>query len=358
MFGSTEDALSYSNGCGIFQCLNAKNRNLCFLASGGVIESIKDFSSAEFAHLVADLREAFDFIIFDLPPFLGSSKTGMALAHLDLFFLVRAARKTTCADVEKCKKIAVDFPFRVSPGARTNMRYSFFLFSGLLLPPGFLFFGCSTASTPIPEINEKYRDVLEQRENHYKIKPGDAITIRFYNQDVDLNQTLFVLPDGRTDPFFMDDAVFGGKTVKELEEDIRKYYAQQIQNPEIGIGVAPAGETIILEGQVVRPPSGPVPLTLRMTLVQALGASGGYKLTACLHTIVVRRPFLDPKHPDIFRVNLRDYEDSPEELFLLPGDQIIVQRHVLILIRDYIDEYVWGFLPPFFRSLPFAFTAL
>jgi protein involved in polysaccharide export with SLBB domain len=232
------------------------------------------------------------------------------------------------------------------------MRYSFF-FSGLLLLPGFLSFGCSTASTPIHEINEKYRDVLEQRENHYKIKPGDAVSIRFYNQDIDLNQTLLVLPDGRTDPFFMDDAVFAGKTVKELEDDIRKYYAQQIQNPEISVGITSAGETVIIEGQIVRQPPGPLPLTLRMTLVQAIGAVGGYKLTACLHSIVVRRPYLDPQHPDIFKVNLRDYEESPEELFLLPNDQIIVQRNVIIVVRDYIDDYVWGFFPPFFRSIPF-----
>jgi Mrp family chromosome partitioning ATPase len=106
MFGLTKNALSYSNGCGLFECFNAKNRNLCFLAPCGAIESLEVFSSAEFAHLVADLREAFDFILFDLPPFLGSSEARLALSHLDLFFLVCAARKTTCADVEKCKKIA------------------------------------------------------------------------------------------------------------------------------------------------------------------------------------------------------------------------------------------------------------
>ncbi len=206
--------------------------------------------------------------------------------------------------------------------------------------------GCE--STPVHEINEKYKDVLFQRENHYKIKAGDSVTIKFYNQDPDLNQVLLVLPDGHTDPFFMDDAVFAGKTVKELEADITKYYAGQLKNPEISVGITPAGETIILEGMVPRPV--PQPYTIRMTLVQAIGQGGGYLLTACLHQVIVRRTYLDPKHPDVFRVNLRDYEDTPEELFLLPGDHIIMQRNLAILIRDYIEEYVYGFLPPFFRS--------
>jgi hypothetical protein len=212
---------------------------------------------------------------------------------------------------------------------------------------GLVSFLASCESVPIHEVNEKYKDVLFQRENHYKIKAGDSVTVKFYNQDPDLTQTLLVLPDGHTDPFFMDDAIFAGKTVKELEADISTYYASQVKVPEISVQVAPAGESIILEGEVARPP-GTMPFTLRMTLMQAIGASGGYNLTACLHEVTVRRSYLDPKHPDVFNINLRDYQWVPEELFLLPNDHIIVQKNFAILVRDYIREYVWGFLPPFF----------
>jgi Mrp family chromosome partitioning ATPase len=104
MFGLTKNALSYNNGCGSFQCYNTKNRNLCFLAPGGAVDSLEIFSNTEFSHLVGDLREAFDYVVFDMPPVLGSSETRMLLPSLDLFFLVCVPRKTTFAEVEKCKK--------------------------------------------------------------------------------------------------------------------------------------------------------------------------------------------------------------------------------------------------------------
>jgi len=210
------------------------------------------------------------------------------------------------------------------------------------------------SSTPIQEVNERYRQVLLQRETEYRLKPGDSISLKFFNQDQEINQTLLVLPDGRTDPFFMDDLVVAGKTVKQLEEDIRRYYADQVISSEVSVQIIPAGETIILEGEVVRPST--QPLTMKMTLMQALGNAGGYKLTACLHTIIIRRSFLDEKHPDVFRINLRKYADVPEELFLLPNDHIIVERNWVILVQDYIEQYVWGFLPPFF-SYPLGYLA-
>jgi protein involved in polysaccharide export with SLBB domain len=215
---------------------------------------------------------------------------------------------------------------------------------------------CGCRATPLPEINQRYRQVLLQRETQYRLKPGDVITLRFYNQDMELNQTLLVLPDGRTDPFFMDDAQVAGKTIPELQEEIRRHYADQINQSEISMQVAPAGETVTVEGEVIRPSI--QPYAIKMTLLQALGNSGGYKLTAHLRGVIVRRYFLDPRKPDVFRVNVNAYAHTPEDLVLLPSDQIVVERTFLILIRDYIDEYVWGFLPPFFRSIPIAALGL
>jgi Mrp family chromosome partitioning ATPase len=106
MFGLVPNAMTYNNGCGLFQCFNTKNRNFCFLTPGASLESLEVFSNSEFVHLVGELREAFDYVVFDLPPLLSSSETRMALPHLDLFFLVCTARKSTFDDIEKCKKMA------------------------------------------------------------------------------------------------------------------------------------------------------------------------------------------------------------------------------------------------------------
>lgn len=212
---------------------------------------------------------------------------------------------------------------------------------------------CACESTPIRDINAKYKQALEQRWAEYRIKPGDTLALRFYNQDIDLNQgPLLVLPDGRTDPFFMDDAVVAGKTVKELEKDLAARYAGQVRNPEVSVSLTPAAETVIVEGEVLRPL--PLPYTVRMTLMQAIGNAGSYKITACLHTVILRRPYLNPAAPDVYRIDLTKYYDTPEELFLLPSDHIIVEKNWVIYVRDWINEYIWGYLPPFLRTFPFA----
>ena len=212
----------------------------------------------------------------------------------------------------------------------------------------------SCRSTPVHVINERYRNALEERANHHRIKPGDVVSVKFFNLEGELNQTLTVLPDGRTDPFFMDNAKLAGLTVPELEAEINKYYAQQVAPTDLSIGVTPAGEGITLEGEVNRVAA--IAFVPNLTLMQAIGQAGGYRLTACLHTVILRRSYLNPKHPEVFRVNLRDYADIPEELFLLPNDHIIVERNWVILVQDYIDTYVWGFLPPFLQS-PLGFFA-
>lgn len=108
MFALQKNALDYNNGCGYFQCYSAREQNLCFLLPGGAVESLEFFSNEEMAHLLGDLREAFDYVIFDMPPVLKSSETRMLFPHLDLFFLVCAARRTEVSDVEKVKTIVAD----------------------------------------------------------------------------------------------------------------------------------------------------------------------------------------------------------------------------------------------------------
>ena len=108
MFGLSKSALDYENGCGCLHCYSTRNQNLCFLVPGAVVQPLEFFSHEELVPLFAELRDAFDYIIFDMPPLLGASVTRLLLPHLDLFFLVCAARKTTFAEVEKCQAVAAE----------------------------------------------------------------------------------------------------------------------------------------------------------------------------------------------------------------------------------------------------------
>ena len=198
----------------------------------------------------------------------------------------------------------------------------------------------SCTVVPPSKINELYKDIIYQREAQYRIKPGDSIVIGFSGK-AEYSESLFVLPDGRTDLYYMDDAIVAGNTIKELEENIKQFYSQQIRGLVIGIQITPKEETVYLSGHGSSQP-GPQPMSLRMTLSQLLINGGGYNDTASIDDVILRRPYRNSRQPDVFRISL--YDES-EELFLLPNDQIIIDRTYWIVFRDYLREYFWGLLP-------------
>ena len=65
-------------------------------------------------------------------------------------------------------------------------------------------------------------------------------------------------------------------------------------------------------------------------------------VTADTDWALLRRPFLDPKNPDIFRIDLNDQTES---IILLPGDQIVVGRTFLGTVVIYLREYLFGWVP-------------
>lgn len=205
--------------------------------------------------------------------------------------------------------------------------------------------GCSVVSPGV--INEKYREVLEQRHENYQIKAGDNINIEFYGvDDATLNQNVLVLPDGRGDVFFMGQSKLAGNSVPELEEAVRAGMADQLRPADIRIQVQPAAEAVFMVGEFERP--GALPLTTKMTLQQAIAASGGVRLTADTDWALLRRPVLDPRHPDLFRIDLND---ESEALYLLPGDQIILSRTTLASIVAYMRDYIFGIFPPWLTTV-------
>jgi protein involved in polysaccharide export with SLBB domain len=209
----------------------------------------------------------------------------------------------------------------------------------------------SCHAIPPHELNELYRVEITQRETQYRIKPGDSISIRIFNPTpgqpgVSLDQTLGVLPDGRTDPFFLDNLIVGGKTIVELQTEIAAAYAAQINQPEVSVQITPADEFVYIVGEVRTP--GQQTITNRTTLSQAMARAGGYRVTASADEVLLIRPFRDHRRPDRFVIDLYDFS---EDVVLLPDDQIIVDPTTWILIREYMREYIWGLLPPLLPTL-------
>lgn len=200
----------------------------------------------------------------------------------------------------------------------------------------------SCAVTRPEAVNAAYKDVLDQRFNHYALKPGDTLSIKIYNRQGDLNQTsMLVLPDGRSDLFFMDNHLFLGKTLSEVEAELRARISTEMPNaPEISLQVTPKEDVAYLVGQFERP--GPVTLTTRMTLHEAISNAGGFRITGDSDYALLRRVYRDPRHPELYRIDLND---EVEQIFLLPGDQVILGRTFVAGLINYLREYIFGIIP-------------
>lgn len=221
------------------------------------------------------------------------------------------------------------------------------LFSGL---------GSSCAVTPPSEINAKYAAVLQQRHDHYELKSGDSISITLYNLDGDLDQVKnLILSDGRTDLFHMHDIRIAGKTVAEFEAEVKEHLAEEFRNqvPDVKIQVIPSREFVYVHGEFERP-VGQLALAPKMTLQEAISVAGGSRVTADTDWALLRRPYLDPRHPDLFRIDLND---ESEALFLLPGDQIVLGRTFLASVAQYLHAYIFSIFTPALSSGAYAAAA-
>lgn len=199
---------------------------------------------------------------------------------------------------------------------------------------------CSSL-TPPGEINDLYRHVLEDRRAHYRIKEGDILAIRFYSpQHRDLDQEkLVVLPDGRCDLYFAHDLRVAGKTVSELEAELRERVGKEAREPEISLRVDPRPEKVYMVGQFDKPQV--VDYRTDMTLGDAIAAVNSWRVTGKPSRAILVRPYMNPQRPDKFRISL--YDES-EEIFLLPGDRITLERNPWAAVVDWLSTHVFGVL--------------
>lgn len=213
--------------------------------------------------------------------------------------------------------------------------------SFLFLSPGIALLASACSVTPPAEVNLAFKQILDQRLNHYTFREGDTLEVRLYNREGDLNQgPLGILPDGRSDLFFMNDFRLVGKTIPEIEAELKARITSEVKDPEISIRVKPLGEVAYLIGQFEKP--GTVTLTTKMTLSEAISSVGGMRVTGDTDYALLRRPFRNAKDPERFRIDLND---ESEAIFLLPGDQVVLGRTFLAEAVNYYREYFLSLFP-------------
>jgi len=107
----------------------------------------------------------------------------------------------------------------------------------------------------------------------YIIGPEDVLEVQVWERK-DLNQTVFVRPDGRTSLPLVGEIMVAGKTVQELQDHLAKVYEKTSQSAVVTVIVREIkSRPVYFVGGFGRP--GPLQLTRELSLMQAISIIGG-----------------------------------------------------------------------------------
>jgi polysaccharide export outer membrane protein len=156
-------------------------------------------------------------------------------------------------------------------------------------------------------------------ETHYRIGPDDVLAITVWDNK-DLDQVVFVRPDGKISLPLLGEVEAGGLTVEELGNRLTELYTKTVKGAQVTVGVREIRNRVVFfVGGVVKP--GPVPLTHGMTLLQAISQAGGLAPTADLESAFVLRT-REQIPVDLVRLIQRGQVD--QNIVLQPGDTIVL----------------------------------
>jgi polysaccharide export outer membrane protein len=153
----------------------------------------------------------------------------------------------------------------------------------------------------------------------YRIGTDDVLTISVWDQK-DLEQVVFVRPDGKISLPLVGEIEAGGLTVEQLAARLTTLYSRTVRGAQVTVSVREIrSRPVFFLGGVVRP--GPMQLTQDLTVLQALSAVGGPLATADLESAFVLR---GEQRIGINLQKMLQRGDTAQNLKLQPGDTVVV----------------------------------
>lgn len=206
--------------------------------------------------------------------------------------------------------------------------------------------GACAGRTPIeaPKIEREPLPPAEEATQTYRLQVNDLLEVKFWNLE-ELDSRVRIRPDGKISLPYVDDVLAAGLTPQELDTQLVSLYSTELANPEITVIVDETGAQVYVGGEV--PNEGPVPLTGRLTLLQAVQSAGGFLTTARRREVLlIRRP---PDGEPIARsVDLRKVlsgEDPTRDLTLENSDIVFVPRTKIANVNLFVQQYINQILP-------------
>jgi protein involved in polysaccharide export with SLBB domain len=198
--------------------------------------------------------------------------------------------------------------------------------------------GCSSPPppTPIPD-----KDAAP--EITMTIVPGDEIEISFFGAP-DLNITQAVRRDGKISLRLVDDVGAAGRTPQELQKEIAKLYASQLQIKSVTVKLLTAAP-VFVTGSVLNP--GRLDLAHPMTVLDAVMAVGGFdaREAEVRNVILIRHE--DGKrncYSFDFKPALNG-EGADKSFYIKPFDIVYVPRTRIVKVDQWVDQHINRIIP-------------
>lgn len=159
----------------------------------------------------------------------------------------------------------------------------------------------------------------------YKLNPGDVLQITVWKEE-GLDRETLVLPDGTVAFPLVGTLHAAGKTVSQLQDDIKNGLEKAIPDAPVTVVVKDAlGNVVDVIGQVTKP--GEFVAGHPLTVMQALSMAGGLTPYASEKSISIVRHNPDGKDEHIefpYYEDILDGKNLDKDIVLHPGDVILV----------------------------------
>jgi len=157
----------------------------------------------------------------------------------------------------------------------------------------------------------------------YVLQPGDVVSVVVINNP-ELSKSVVVGPDGRIRYPLVGDVTARGRTLRQLESSLTTGLGQTIVAAQVSVSLSELRSyRIFVDGEVVQPgeflTDGPV------SVVQAIALAGGFTAYASRDDVVIYNPRRDSGQRIVFNYDLFLRTKNQPDLFLLPGDTVIVR---------------------------------
>jgi polysaccharide export outer membrane protein len=216
-------------------------------------------------------------------------------------------------------------------------------------------------------------------ERHYRICVNDEVDIRVRNQP-DLDDVVTVRPDGKISVPRVGSVLAEGKTIEELESELRDSLEKVVAQPEVSVSLRQFHSDIYYEGETMKriglknlegisvivrtaerrvyvmgevKGAGQIPYRGTMTLNQAIASAGGTMRTAKLKEVKIVRQVGLHQPPQTILVDLRSTirGRGVQDMDLQHLDVVVVGKTPIARFTDTLEQYLFNIVP-FTRNNP------